>query len=138
MDHWPKPRVADAVASASIETCQLEPGVASAGMARSFVAQVLDDLSSDRVFVAQLLASELVTNAVVHVGSLIDLQIDSSPERILVSVSDGSSATPLPPQPPGSDATGGRGMQIVAELSLDWGWEPTRGGKRVWFQLGRG
>ena len=118
--------------------CRLEPALVSAHLARSFVARVLDDLASERVFLAQLLATELVTNAVVHVGSLIDLQIDSSPEKVLVSVHDGSPSAPHLPPLEGNDTTGGRGLRIVAELAIDWGWEPTSGGKRVWFELRRG
>jgi anti-sigma regulatory factor (Ser/Thr protein kinase) len=138
VDHWSKPQAADAAANASVAMCRLEPALASARLARSFVAQVLDDLASDRVFLAQLLATELVTNAVVHVGSLIELQIDSSPEKVLVSVHDGSPAAPRLPPWQGNDATGGRGLRIVAAMSMDWGWERTSGGKRVWFELRRG
>jgi anti-sigma regulatory factor (Ser/Thr protein kinase) len=138
VDHWSKPRAADAAANASVAMCRLEPALASARLARSFVAQVLDDLASDRVFLAQLLATELVTNAVVHVGSLIELQIDSSPEKVLVSVHDGSTSAPHLPPREGNDTTGGRGLQIVAELSIDCGWEPTSDGKLVWFELRRG
>lgn len=109
----------------------------SARLARSFVARALDDLASDRVFLAQLLATELVTNAVVHVGSSIELQIDYSAQSVVVSVHDGSRAAPHLPPRAGNDATGGRGLRIVADLSIDWGWELTTGGKRVWFELGR-
>jgi anti-sigma regulatory factor (Ser/Thr protein kinase) len=138
VDHWSKPRGVDATANASVTTCRLEPALASAHLARSFVARVLDDPASDCVFLAQLLATELVTNAVLHAGSVIELQIDSSAKRVLVSVHDASPAAPQLPPLQVNDATGGRGLQIVAELSIDWGWEPTSGGKRVWFELGRG
>jgi Histidine kinase-like ATPase domain len=138
VDHWATPQVLDATTNAPVAMCRLEPALASAHLARSFIARVLDDLASDRVFLAQLLATELVTNAVVHVGSLIEMQIDSSAERVLVSVHDASPAGPQLPPLQVNDTTGGRGLRIVAELSIDGGWKPTSGGKRVWFELGRG
>ena len=38
------------------------------------------------------------------------------------------------------DAESGRGLEIVASLSIDWGWEqvPGMGGKRIWALLATG
>ena len=38
------------------------------------------------------------------------------------------------------DAESGRGLEIVASLSIDWGWEqvPGMGGKRTWALLATG
>ncbi|WP_441251728.1 ATP-binding protein [Kitasatospora sp. McL0602] len=85
---------------------------------------------------AELLASELVTNALLHTGrgALFDAVL--SPEsRLRVEVQDGTSQ--LPGRQPQSDvATSGRGLVLVEALADDWGVQLRGEGKVTWFELG--
>lgn len=85
-----------------------------------------------------LLVSELVTNAVVHAGSLAVVRLDTDDERIKVAVAD-SDATRQPSMTdPSPLATSGRGVMLVDRLAARWGVEPQHAGKIVWFELPRG
>ncbi|NYI08066.1 SpoIIE family protein phosphatase [Allostreptomyces psammosilenae] len=82
---------------------------------------------------AELLVSELVTNALRYAGSPILLRMRRG-RTLLVEVGD-----PLP-DPPRERATserdeGGRGIQLVAALSRAWGTRFSGAGKVVWFEL---
>lgn len=84
--------------------------------------------------VAQLLVTELVTNAVVHARSEVCVGVSCSGPRIRVEVADDC---PLPPRPrvPGLDDTTGRGLLLVEALAAAWGSDATDAGKTVWFEL---
>ncbi len=85
---------------------------------------------------AQLLVSELVTNAVRHGAPPIDLQVRCAGDDTLqILVSDSDPGTPVAGDP-GPDAEGGRGMMLVDLISEDWGLEDDPDdGKVVWFTL---
>ena len=69
----------------------------------------------------ELLVSELVTNAVLHGGSLVTLEVDcEAPEGITVAVGDNSPALPSC-SPAGPEDESGRGMALVALISDAWG-----------------
>lgn len=84
--------------------------------------------------VVTLLTSELVTNAILHAGSEVDIVLCVSEGSIRVEVADGSRRVP---EPPGyrTDAQTGRGLAVVAAQADDWGTERTRSGKIVWFEV---
>jgi anti-sigma regulatory factor (Ser/Thr protein kinase) len=107
-------------------------------VARGFLASIARDLDlpTDTVSVAELALSEIVTNAVVHGLPPIVLQVAASPSRLEVSVSDASPAQPRADETR-LDATGGRGLAIVAAVAGDWGCEPDPDGpgKRIWFSV---
>jgi anti-sigma regulatory factor (Ser/Thr protein kinase) len=86
---------------------------------------------------AELLVSELVTNAVVHAtGPGVCLTVTEADTVMHVAVRDGSSIVPgRADQPPDGSQTGGWGLFLVEALSDRWGWEALRDGKRVWFEL---
>jgi two-component sensor histidine kinase len=89
----------------------------------------------DEADTAEVLTSELVTNAVRHadgdrVG--VDLQADG---EVRVAVSDQTQALPVLQQADASD-TQGRGIAMVHQLARRWGVElRAGGGKVVWFEL---
>jgi hypothetical protein len=83
---------------------------------------------------ARLLLSELVTNAVIHARSPFSVSVHSDDRRLRLAVHDHSSAEPRPCFP-APDAGSGRGLQIVAALSKDWGVAATPIGKTVWAEL---
>jgi anti-sigma regulatory factor (Ser/Thr protein kinase) len=108
---------------------------ASPSVARTFVAGLLRRRGYDRELVedAELMVSELATNAVVHVGEPFTVAVNEVERGVCVSVEDPSSALPVL-RAPGSAAEGGRGLRIVEALAADWGaLALERGGKAVWF-----
>jgi anti-sigma regulatory factor (Ser/Thr protein kinase) len=116
----------------------LPPELASASAARRFVGSTLRDWSCDTLSdSALLLVSELVTNAVLHARSRLDLVLQLRDERLRVEVHDGSQAQPTRKYYSPHAGTG-RGLMLVEQLAAEWGVEPIAGdGKRVWFELDR-
>jgi anti-sigma regulatory factor (Ser/Thr protein kinase) len=112
----------------------LAAGIESPAQARALVAQALESLPGDTVAVAQLLTSEVVTNAVVHAGTALDLQIEIADFGARITVQDLSSAAPQRRVPNVGDV-GGRGLALLDLLASAWGWQSTPTGKRVWFEL---
>lgn len=91
---------------------------------------------ADLVDDAQLLVSEVVTNAVIHAGTSIRFRC-SVDERsgLRVEVRDGSPHHPALRDYADTAGTG-RGMSLLAELADEWGVVADAGGKTVWFDLG--
>jgi anti-sigma regulatory factor (Ser/Thr protein kinase) len=88
--------------------------------------------------VAELLSSELVTNAVVHAHTAVELlAARDDTGGLRVDVYDRAPADHLEPQPRRADpvAEGGRGLAIVASLATSWGVDEAGNGKSVWFTL---
>lgn len=110
--------------------------LSSAGRARRFVAECASQMGRDGVVeLAQLLVSELVTNAVAHAGTPVAIQCAPTDGGLRVSVWDGSSHLPRPEQPD-AWAERGRGLVLVDTLASRWGADPQPGnGKSVWFEL---
>jgi len=96
-------------------------------------------LDQDTAETLDLLVSELVTNAVQHAeGLLITVSVQLGRERLRIEVDDDSISPPA--RPAGDPLTGwqdesGRGIELVAALAAEHGWEPLHRGKRVWFEL---
>jgi anti-sigma regulatory factor (Ser/Thr protein kinase) len=119
------------------------PGVARVALRAVLRAHGLGELV-DR---AELLTSELATNAVRHTGGPASVRLQWLHPVLRVSVYD--TCPDLPPAPgngPASAATladGGRGLLILDMLADRWGgcaigagpWGE-EGGKAVWFELG--
>jgi anti-sigma regulatory factor (Ser/Thr protein kinase) len=82
----------------------------------------------------ELLVSELVTNAVVHVGGTVLVTVTASDHELTVAVGDTSVHTPAPEDASVWD-TNGRGLSIVESLADRWGVDPSGPGKSVWFSL---
>jgi serine phosphatase RsbU (regulator of sigma subunit)/anti-sigma regulatory factor (Ser/Thr protein kinase) len=86
---------------------------------------------------AELLASEVVTNALVHGDSDVDIHVRRYPQRVRIEVrdSDPHLALPAGPAPADDEAEGGRGLVIVSAMASAWGNSPSGRGKTVWFEL---
>jgi hypothetical protein len=83
----------------------------------------------------RLLTSVVVTNAVVHGGSNICLELCVLPAyAVRVEVFDRSRDRPVVKHPP-PDSESGRGLQLVAAMANDWGARRRLDGKIVWFEL---
>lgn len=107
----------------------------SAAAARRFVRDVLNRWrAQDCEEPALLCTDELVTNAIVHVSSDIEVVVVRDRETIRVEVHDCSSRPPLR-RVVCDDDEGGRGLEIVEALSSRWGVDPAHRGKSVWFEL---
>jgi anti-sigma regulatory factor (Ser/Thr protein kinase) len=85
---------------------------------------------------AVLMVSELVTNAVEHARSPVELLVRITPGAVRVEVVDQNASLPAI-QRADSGAVHGRGMAIVDGLASTWGVRPTGRGKAVWFELPR-
>jgi anti-sigma regulatory factor (Ser/Thr protein kinase) len=84
---------------------------------------------------ALLLVTELVTNALIHTDGHVRLDLSHHNDRLRVTVTDASPRTPVRPTAPSWQATGGRGILLVAALSAAWGAVPVSGGKQIWCEL---
>lgn len=115
---------------------RLPARAASVSRARHLVrAAAAERVPEDSVETAELLVSELVSNAVIHAGTAIDVEVlVEAPDRIEVSVGDGSPHKPVRRQY-GAAAATGRGVRLLDALSGDWGVDLADDGKRVWFRL---
>jgi CheY-like chemotaxis protein/anti-sigma regulatory factor (Ser/Thr protein kinase) len=84
---------------------------------------------------AELVVSELVTNALVHAGTRCELRIGLSGTALRVQVTDGADGVPDPQSATGGDEHG-RGLLLVGLLCAAWGTEPLAGGgKVVWAEM---
>lgn len=100
-------------------------------MVRDVLASARRD---DLVETAQLLVSEVVTNALVHAGTPIDFHAFVGGAGLRVEVSDGSKSPPSPRSYAGMAGTG-RGLHLLQQLGDRWGTLTHPDGKTVWFEL---
>ena len=118
-----------------VATWHLSGGVEEVAGARAWVRRQLADWDLDAVGeLAELLVSELVTNALRHASRPTTVAVLLLDEIVTLAVSDAD--TPLPRLRKVSDADeGGRGLQLVSMLAARWGARPTPDGKVVWCDL---
>lgn len=85
---------------------------------------------------AQLVTSELVTNAVLHGdGSDVGLELVRTPESVIVMAIDDSLGVPVASNCGGCGESG-RGLAIVDAVCERWGWYFTDAGRKVvWGEL---
>ncbi|MFC4105969.1 ATP-binding SpoIIE family protein phosphatase [Micromonospora zhanjiangensis] len=84
---------------------------------------------------AVLCTSELTTNALLHAGTAARVEIDLSPERLLVSVADSGTRGRVTRARTDALSSRGRGLGLIEQLSDAWGTDPTVRGSTVWFEL---
>ncbi len=117
-------------------TIDLPAHPSSVALARHLVRDVVrasgsPELSGD----AELLTSEVVTNALVHAGAPIRITARVVGSGVRVDVADGSPHSPIVREY-GELAGTGRGLRLL-DLLARWGVEETVSGKAVWFELGQ-
>ncbi|MFF4651338.1 SpoIIE family protein phosphatase [Streptomyces sp. NPDC001380] len=83
---------------------------------------------------AELLASELVTNAVRYASAPIGLRLTVGEDALLLEVSDPVPEPPTERRAEGTDE-GGRGLELVRRLAARWGTRTEGQGKVVWLEL---
>jgi anti-sigma regulatory factor (Ser/Thr protein kinase) len=94
----------------------------------------LADLKDD----AQLIVSELVTNAYQHAPGTdsFELELVRRSHGVRISLADGASVRPIIADL-GREHPSGRGMALIAAVATGWGSDEHHGGKRVWVDLDR-
>ena len=146
------PRILDVAAQGKAVRLSALPGAPK--QARSFVVEALEQwhVSPDTIEAAELIVSELVTNALLHTGradglpeagptetvKVIRVRVGIVVGNVVIEVWDNSTEPPLlNGDPLDTDAEGGRGLFLVGELSKEWGYSlPKFGGKIVWASVG--
>ncbi|MEU0073725.1 ATP-binding protein [Streptomyces sp. NPDC006332] len=91
-----------------------------------------------RAEVAELLTSELVTNALVHTDHDAILKATVGRRGLRVEVRDFAALRPRLCAPKADDGTHGRGLVLVQSLADAWGVRAHGVGKAVWFELDAG
>ncbi|HEY2504896.1 MAG TPA: ATP-binding SpoIIE family protein phosphatase [Streptosporangiaceae bacterium] len=106
----------------------------SASKARSLIRRPLRRWGlADQIPTAELLVSELVTNAVRYAQGKIGLRLVLE-GGLVCEVMDDSAALPRLRHPDDEDERG-RGLQVVSQLAQRWGARRTVSGKVVWCEL---
>lgn len=107
----------------------------SAGAARRFVDDVLTRADREALaYVATMLVSELVTNAVLHASSELTVVVRLDGAQGRIEVHDRSPQLPMRKHYSALSGTG-RGLLMVERVASHWGAEPTSNGKIVWAEF---
>lgn len=106
------------------------------GAARRFLTEALRQWGYARALVddAELVISELATNAVVHTGLPFSVVIRPDERVVRIAVHDHSPAEPAM-RYARSMVPSGRGLRLVAGTAGRWGVDTTADGKTVWADL---
>ncbi len=114
----------------------LRPVPESTPLARGVVRQLLDgELRPDALDTAELCVSELVTNAILHASTDVELRVTLASQRIRLAVSDESDELPTLERHTATASTG-RGLAMVIAVADSWGVERhDQHGKTVWCEL---
>lgn len=114
----------------NVATAELPPEPSSVPRARELVGTVTAHLPRHAREAAQLVASELATNSVVHARTAFQVFAAADDEGVEVVVSDGTGWAPSP-----SAGRSGHGLLLVGLLATDWAAVVEGAGKRVWARL---
>jgi anti-sigma regulatory factor (Ser/Thr protein kinase) len=133
---------ASAVQSAAGSWCTEIPGGPSAACtARELLTDRLGDhTAAGTMHDLHLLATELITNAVLHArvdeSATVELRVVPTKAGLHVSVTDPGAETRPEVQQLDPSVPGGMGLFLVEQISTGWGVERTPAGEnRVWFEL---
>lgn len=128
-----------------IASREFSPAPETAGEAREFVRAALREWGVvEGMDTIVLLVSELVTNAVIHAETALEVAVRRSPDAIEVAVYDRLPQRPLPQAGPLSVDTspsvedvrsGGLGLALANSLASSWGVSYSPVEKAVWFRL---
>jgi serine phosphatase RsbU (regulator of sigma subunit) len=104
--------------------------------ARRLVSRAVAGRDPRLVDAAELIVTELVTNAVLHGAAPVAVRLADTGEHVRIEVEDRSHRMPVIPQH-SIDQMTGRGLSLVAALSSTWGVDPLpHGGKVIWADVG--
>ncbi len=115
----------------------LSPDSRSASAARHFLRELLEAADHGTwVDSAELALSELVTNGVLHAHTDLVVRVHLREDEVEVEVRDANPARPVQPRGIDTEATTGRGLELVRALTRDCGVRTESDGKVVWFTVG--
>lgn len=122
----------------STNTLRLVDGPNAAAQGRAYVAAELAGLPRGVIDDAQLVLTELVSNAQLHGAPPVVVSVTRQGDGARVEVADsGRRRLVLPAQ--STDAMTGRGLAMVRAVARSWGVDPVPGdGKVVWAVVGTG
>ncbi|MGI5352356.1 SpoIIE family protein phosphatase [Streptomyces sp. CA-250714] len=114
---------------------ELPPNALAAAAARGFTRAALGrwNVGGDSADDTVLLVSELVTNAVVHAGTSVELECRYAAGVVYAEVADRHPARRVAAH---GEEGHGLGLRLVGALAKEWGISYRRDRKSVWFQLG--
>lgn len=124
-------------ADALLAQVRLPAARTSPGDARRFITRTLQEwhIGKEPADTACLLATELVTNAVLYATAPIELVMETWDNRLRVQVLDHTQRLPAARAPRDPLSLSGRGLGMVKDLAATWGVTPRADGKSVWFEL---
>lgn len=114
------------------------PRPESVALARRLVRSALEGVAPDLVYSAQLLVSELVTNAVVHARTEVEVSAQALDGTVRLRVTDLRPGRGLVPQGCRAYAGTGLGLAVVERLASVYGVDTGDDRKTVWCELGAG
>jgi anti-anti-sigma regulatory factor/anti-sigma regulatory factor (Ser/Thr protein kinase) len=119
---------------------RLPAGVDAPRRARDLIARAATTwrLPPDPMQVAQVIATELVTNAVRHARTPMDFSVVLRDRLLHVAVCDGDPSPPRRRTIMSERDDHGRGLQLVDGLAATWGCVPMPDGKVVWAAVPAG
>ncbi|OYP19338.1 protein phosphatase [Streptomyces sp. FBKL.4005] len=124
-----------ALAPDRIATWDLRPDPALVGEVRARALRQLADWGLDEAaFAAELMLSELVTNAIRHGSGPVRVRLLHD-RTLICEVSDASNTAPHLRRAASTDE-GGRGLFLVAQLARSWGTRYLPEGKVIWAECG--
>ncbi|HZP52858.1 SpoIIE family protein phosphatase [Actinocrinis sp.] len=143
---------ADDDALNDLNTALFGPDPSAVGPARAFVRDTVGKWGGESVVDdAVLIASELVTNAIVHAGTPAEVSCtllrdyDGEAAAVRVAVADRHPGRAIPALNGGWEEEvgglevgmpeGGRGLYLSAQLASSWGVQYTHSMKQVWFVI---
>lgn len=114
----------------------LPKDLASVRDARRFVGEKLTEWhAADVLDDASIVVTELASNAVLHADSDYEVRVVLEPQAVRIEVADSGPGTPEP-HPPTAGGESGRGLFMVAALSVSWGVDADGSGRKVvWSEL---
>jgi hypothetical protein len=118
-----------------VKNCLFSTPTEGPAHARRVVDVTFEGVAPWVVATARLLASELVTNAIVHGSGEPTLSLDLQENSLRVEVHDSDRTLDLQALEVGVSSMHGRGLAIVNVLASSWGVSEHGEGKSVWFDL---
>jgi anti-sigma regulatory factor (Ser/Thr protein kinase) len=103
--------------------------------ARRFVSTSMSMWEFDSVAAdAELIASELATNAVSHARSHFSIGLSRHGGQVRIAVGDADNTPPIV-RAPSRAGVGGLGLHLIESLATSWGYEVDPHGKIVWADI---
>ncbi|PPK98043.1 serine phosphatase RsbU (regulator of sigma subunit) [Kineococcus xinjiangensis] len=115
---------------------RLPPDVRSAAMARRHVREAVGGSALEQVLDdALLVVTELVTNAVLHAGTEVELRLRDEQEALWLEVADRLPGVLPLLRAPDDERESGRGVLLLDALATEWGTAHRSHGKAVWCRF---